>query len=147
MSIQIRLDHTVVEETPSILNYSMQDVTSNKSIRAFITDSINTSNFYIPKVIIKFAPLHYRIGGITTEISPGTYFIQLNRSHDLLTIQRTLFHEWVHVLQFHRGWLKDNDNIVEWKGDYYAWSLPWSLRPWEVNAEAYTNTLFKPDLN
>lgn len=147
MSIQIELDRKEVEREQVIFNYSMQAVTDNKSIRTFITDSINTSNFYMPEVIIKFAPLHYRIGGMTTKISTGTYFIQLNRNQDLATIQRTLFHEYVHVLQFHRSWLNTDGDIVEWRGSYYSWSLPWYVRPWEVNAEAYTNKLFKPDLN
>lgn len=128
--------------------YSIEEVLDNQSLRDFWNDSIAIPPYIKPKVVVKFAPLHYRIGGMTTKIENGIYFIQINPAWDLNTAQRTMLHEYVHVLQFHRGMLIEGPgNIVIWKGGFYTWSIPWHQRPWEIHAEKLTDKLFVSEVD
>ena len=95
---------------------------------------------------IKWAPLHPAILGLTTEVTDGIYFIQLNRGLTLEQTQKILMHELIHVYQFHYKLLEDLPNgSVKWMGEFYSWNLAWKDRPWEIHAEAWGNKLFVPD--
>jgi hypothetical protein len=114
------------------------------SARQFSYDSLFYNPPYLPAIIeVKFAPLNFRVLGLTTRLSNGTYFIQLNKTYPLKTIQRTFFHELVHVYQFQRGLLREDGVFVYWKGQAYDWNSPWHMRPWEIHAEAMTDSLYK----
>lgn len=136
----------IVQRVPTkTYRYTIPDLVANESIENFVRDSLGqTPPLKAPFIKIKFAPLHPRIGGLTTEVEEGVYFIQINSIYPLLSARRILFHELVHVLQFERGWLKEYPaGIVYWQGQLYTWALPWNQRPWEVQAEEYTAKLFK----
>ncbi len=132
-----------------IFKYTITDIVDNKSIQEFLTDSINFNPPYRGPVIkLKFAPLHPRIGGLTTQVTDRVYFIQINSFYPLFSARRILMHELVHVFQFEKGWLKElPGGVVLWKDDYYTWGVPWSQRPWEIQAEEWTEELFKIELD
>lgn len=130
--------------TNKVRAYKIEDVWNNESTRAFIKDSLNNAPFREAMIKVKFGPLHPRIGGLTTKIVDGVYFIQMNPTWDLETAQRTFFHELVHVYQFRKGWLIERQTHAVWKGIEYSWFLPWILRPWEIHAELLTDALFVP---
>jgi len=98
-------------------------------------------------VKVKFGPLHPRIGGLTTEIVDDVYFIQINARYGLAEAQRIFFHELVHVYQFRRNWLTERPRDVIWMGQIFSWRIPWILRPWELQAELYTEQLFVSELD
>lgn len=132
-------------KTPYIYRYTISDLTDNKSIQDFVTDSLNHKGPYIrPTIRIKFAPLHTYIGGLTTQISQDVYFIQINSRYPLKAAQRILMHELIHVHQFNKGWLVElPNNRVLWKNDLWSWLTPWSERPWEIQAEEWSNRLYQ----
>lgn len=127
-----------------IYRYNIEDVWDNESTRAFIKDSLNNAPFREAMIKVKFGPLRPRIGGLTTKIVDGVYFIQMNPTWDLETAQRTFFHELVHVYQFRKGWLIERQTYAIWRGIEFPWTLPWALRPWEIHAELMTDLLFQP---
>lgn len=134
-------------ESDKVYNYTIQELWDNESTMSFIADSLNRPPFREAMIKVKFGPLHPRIGGLTTEIVDGVYFIQMNPRYDLATAQRTFFHELVHVYQFRMNWLIERQTDVLWKGQVWSWKVPWILRPWELQAEAYTNELFCTELD
>jgi hypothetical protein len=121
-------------------------IVNNESIQRFTKDSLL---FNLPRVspiiITKIAPLRFNIVGLTTEITKGVYLIQLNSMYPIETLQRTMFHELAHVLQFERGYLISRFGRVYWKGEESTWALPWNMRPWEIHAEKLTDELFQPN--
>ena len=112
----------------------------NPSIQRYIKDSINRVPFNQPTIYIQLEPLHPRLLGITYKLQNNTYLIGLNPLYSQQTLQRTLFHELVHVKQLDRQHL----NGSLWMGLPQDWSLPWSSRPWEQQAERETDLLYKP---
>ena len=112
----------------------------NPSIQRYLKDSINRNPFNQPQIYIQLEPLHPRLLGITYKLAPNTYLIGLNPLYSHPTLQRTLFHELVHVKQLDRQHL----NGSLWMGKPQDWSLPWSSRPWEQQAEAETELFYKP---
>ena len=112
----------------------------NPSIQRYIKDSINHIPFNQPTIYIQLEPLHPRLLGITYKLASNTYLIGLNPLYSQQTLQRTLFHELVHVKQLDRGHLYGS----LWMGKPQDWSLPWSSRPWEQQAERETHKLYKP---
>jgi len=112
----------------------------NPSIQRYIKDSINRVPFNQPQIYIQLEPLHPRLIGITYKLANNLYLIGLNPLYSQQTLQRTLFHELVHVKQLDRQHL----NGSLWMGLPQDWSLPWSSRPWEQQAERETDLLYKP---
>lgn len=143
MSIQLSKQS---KETPVTIiptyRYTIEDVIDNCSSQEFKDKYILKQLPQIsPKVVVKLSPLAPHIGGITTQIDEHIYFIQINPMFDLQTSQRTYFHELVHVYQFDNGILTDGP-IPTWRGWPYSWAIPWQYRPWEIHAEALTDSLF-----
>ena len=112
----------------------------NPSIQRYIKDSINRVPFNQPQIYIQLEPLHPRLIGITYKLQNNLYLIGLNPLYSQQTLERTLFHELVHVKQLDRQHL----NGSLWMGLPQDWSLPWSSRPWEQQAERETDLLYKP---
>jgi hypothetical protein len=147
--IQLIEEHKPVEsknDIPVFRWFSLDEVLVNESIGNFVKDSLLRAPFASPYIEVKWAPLHPNVLGLTTEVADGIFFIQLSRGLTLEQTQRVLMHELIHVYQFHHNLLEDlPGHVVRWKGDLYRWSLPWKDRPWEINAEAWSDELFKPD--
>lgn len=145
--LQIADTHPSKTVPNKIQTYSIEDLWDNQSTQAFIRDSLNCAPFREAMIKVKFGPLHPKIGGLTTEIVGDVYFIQMNGRYDLAEAQRIFFHELVHVYQFRRGWLVERPRDVIWMGQVFSWRIPWILRPWELQAELYTEQLFVSELD
>lgn len=126
--------------TPRYVKPNIELMEKNPSIQRYLRDSINNNPFNQPQIYIQLEPLHPRLLGITYKLANNIYLIGLNPLYSHQTLQRTLFHELVHVKQLDRQHL-DRDL---WMGQPQDWSLPWSSRPWEQQAEAETHLLYKP---
>lgn len=125
---------------PRYVKPNIERMEKNQSIQEYIKDSINNNPFNQPQILIQLEPLHPRLIGITYKLQNNLYLIGLNPLYSHLTLQRTLFHELVHVKQLDRQHL----NGDQWMGKPQDWSLPWSSRPWEQQAEAETDLFYKP---
>ncbi len=124
---------------------TVKEVLNNKSILKFVTDSIlKPPPRRSPYIITKIAPLRFNIIGLTTQIKEDVYLIQLNSIYPVDILQRTMFHELVHVLQFDRRYLIEGFGLVFWKGEASSWNVPWGARPWEIHAEELTDQFFVP---
>lgn len=119
---------------------NIERMEKNPSIQRYLRDSIHIAPFNKPTIYIQLEPLHPRLLGITYKLANNTYLIGLNPLYSQQTLQRTLFHELVHVKQLDRNHLYGS----LWMGKPQDWSLPWSSRPWEQQAEAETDKLYKP---
>ena len=120
-------------------------VINNESSQRFLRDSLlKNPPMRSPFIQTKMSPLDFRIVGLTTEVLPGVYLIQLNNNYPLEKLQRTWFHELVHVYQFENGLLKEGFGTVFWMGKLNTWLQPWANRPWEIHAEKFTDELFVP---
>ena len=119
---------------------NIERMENNQSIQEYIKDSIHIAPFNKPTIYIQLEPLHPRLLGITYKLANNTYLIGLNPLYSQQTLERTLFHELVHVKQLDRHHLHGS----LWMGKPQDWSLPWSSRPWEQQAEAETRLLYKP---
>ena len=119
---------------------NIERMEKNPSIQRYIKDSINIAPFNQPQIYIQLEPLHPRLLGITYKLANNLYLIGLNPIYSHPILQRTLFHELVHVKQLDRQHL----NGTLWMGQPQDWSLPWSSRPWEQQAERETELLYKP---
>lgn len=91
-----------------------------------------------PKIYIAMAPLHFRMLGMTREIAPRTYMIDLNPYYSNTRLEHTLIHELVHVKQMYQGRLKVKANTIEWLQADWAFNTPYSHRPWELEAKKVT---------
>ena len=129
-----------VRPQPRYEKPNIERMEKNPSIQRYIKDSINHIPFNQPTIYIQLEPLHPRLLGITYKLASNTYLIGLNPLYSQQTLKRTLFHELVHVKQLDRGHLHGS----LWMGEPQDWSLPWSSRPWEQQAEAETELLYKP---
>ncbi len=144
--------HIHKENQPAKVNYldrnprlTIQRVIQNESILSFVKDSLLKPPYKTVELEIKWGPLHPAILGLTTKVTDDVYFIQLTRGLTLEQTQRVLMHELIHVYQFHYNLLNDLPaGAVLWKGEIYYWSMPWSERPWEIHAEAWSDKLFVP---
>lgn len=92
-------------------------------------------SFQNPIIIIKYAPLHPRIVGLTREISSGVFIVDLNPIYSEWKLERTLIHEITHVYQIYNGILKIEGECFVWKNQEYPFSTPYKTRPWEIDAE------------
>ena len=87
---------------------TISQVINNESAQRFLRDSLmQNPPFRVPFIQTKMSPLDFRIVGLTTEILPGVYLIQLNSRYSLEKLERTFFHELVHVYQFENNLLKE----------------------------------------
>ena len=144
-SMLIGLHHSAPKPTalrtqPRYVKPNIDLMKQNPSIQRYLKDSIYHQPFNQPQIYIQLEPLHPRLLGITYRLANNTYLIGLNPLYSHPRLQRTLHHELVHVKQLDRGLI--NGHL--WKGKPQDWSLPWSERPWELEAERETNLLYKP---
>ena len=126
--------------TPRYVKPNIDLMEKNPSIQRYLRDSINPNPFNQPTIYIQLEPLHPRLLGITYKLQNNVYLIGLNPLYSQPILERTLFHELVHVKQLDR---KHLDRGL-WMGQPQDWTLPWSSRPWEQQAERETRLLYKP---
>lgn len=75
--------------------------------------------------------------GLCTEEDWRDFTLAVNPNQSLEEIERTVFHEMVHVKQYVRGELKEKFNPVHrrfWKGELVPEEVAYLELPWEAEA-------------
>jgi hypothetical protein len=72
-----------------------------------------------------------------------TYLVVLKPTRDLLALGATLAHELTHVAQFAKGTLQLTPRGKLWKGKYYGRRVPYLDQPWEIQAFAKQEIVFR----
>ena len=86
--------------------------------------------------VIHDVPLSYAISGITLYVNEETFVILIASKHGDPRSDYTLLHEWGHVIQMYSGELVDHGTCWTWYGHEIDFSIPWGLRPWEIQADS-----------
>jgi hypothetical protein len=73
----------------------------------------------------------------------NTYLVVLKPKSNLCELGVTLAHELTHVAQFAKGTLKVTPKGKRWKGKFYGRSVAYLQQPWEVQAFAKQELIFR----
>jgi len=72
-----------------------------------------------------------------------TILVVIKPVRDRMMLGITLAHELVHVAQFAKGLLKPTKNGNKWCGKFYPRKTPYLYQPWEVQAFAKQEIVFR----
>ena len=72
-----------------------------------------------------------------------TFLVVLKPTRNLVNLGITLAHELTHVAQFAKGTLQLTPKGKRWKGKFYPTDYPYLDQPWEVQAFARQEILFR----
>jgi hypothetical protein len=72
-----------------------------------------------------------------------TILVVLKPTRNLVNLGITLAHELTHVAQFAKGTLQLTPKGKRWKGKFYPTDYPYLEQPWEVQAFARQEILFR----
>ena len=72
-----------------------------------------------------------------------TYLVVIKSQKDKTLLGATLAHELTHVAQFAKGTLQLTPRGKLWKGKYYGRKVPYLDQPWEIQAFAKQEILFR----
>lgn len=72
-----------------------------------------------------------------------TYLVVLKPNKDICALGITLAHELTHVAQFARGTLQVTPKGKRWKGKFYGRNVAYLQQPWEVDAFAKQELIFR----
>jgi len=72
-----------------------------------------------------------------------TYLVVLKPVKDLQALGATLAHELTHVAQFAKGTLQVTPRGKRWKGRFYGRKTPYLDQPWEIQAFAKQEIMFR----
>ena len=86
--------------------------------------------------VIHDVPLSYAISGIALYVDAKTFVILIASKQSDPKSDYTLLHEWGHVIQMNDKDLVDHGSYWTWKGHEIDFSIPWGLRPWEIQADS-----------
>jgi len=94
-------------------------------------------------LVIKVDPELEEMG--TTIPLPGidTFLVVLKPNRNWVTLGVTLAHELTHVAQFAKGHLKPTAKGTMWKGRLYKRNHPYLDQPWEIQAFARQEIVFR----
>ena len=94
-------------------------------------------------LVIKVDPELEEMG--TTIPLPGidTFLVVLKPNRNWVTLGVTLAHELTHVAQFAKGHLKPTAKGTMWKGRLYKRNHPYLDQPWEIQAFAKQEIVFR----
>lgn len=131
------------------LNIHAQILRPTKDVEKYITGSTHQLNkklfkgpsFQQPIVYIDYSPMHPMIAGLTREIGPGIFMVDLNPMYGFNTLEWTLLHELVHVWQISSDILSKDDFGFIWYGSHYPYGTAYALRPWEIHAEEVVKSI------
>ena len=98
-------------------------------------------HFQQPIVYIDYSPLFPGLLGLTRKVGAGIYIIDLSPLASKDELEWVLLHELVHVWQLHTGILYKTEDSFIYRGIRYPFSFPYSIRPWELEAEALTKSI------
>lgn len=122
-----QINHTY-DHTPYVERYVLDQVCK---------DYLNSD------VVIEYiseSPLHSYIGGVTHELGPHHYLIQLSAFvPSEISRMKILLHEVGHVIDMETGRL--DFQTQTWDGIQYP-PMAWPDRPWEHSADQWAECLF-----
>jgi hypothetical protein len=72
-----------------------------------------------------------------------TYLVVIKSQKDKTLLGATLAHELTHVAQFAKGTLQLTPRGKLWKGKYYGRKVPYLDQPWEIQAFAKQEIVFR----
>jgi hypothetical protein len=72
-----------------------------------------------------------------------TFLVVLKPTRNWVTLGVTLAHELTHVAQFAKGYLKPTAKGCVWKGRLYKVNHPYLDQPWEIQAFARQEIVFR----
>ena len=72
-----------------------------------------------------------------------TFLVVLRPTRDILNLGITLAHELTHVAQFANGTLQALPKGKKWKGKFYPSKHPYLDQPWEIQAFARQEIVFR----
>lgn len=72
-----------------------------------------------------------------------TFLVVLKPTKDILNLGVTLAHELTHVAQFANGTLQVTAKGKKWKGKFYPTAHPYLDQPWEIQAFAKQEIVFR----
>ena len=101
-------------------------------------------SFQQPIVYINYSPLFPTVLGLTRQLQPGYYIIDLNPIAGTDRLEWILIHELVHVWQLHTNKLTKDETGFQYDGKSYPFKYPYKLRPWELEAESITKQVCNP---
>lgn len=106
-----------------------------RAAKNFVRDSSIT-------IIIKpYSPLHPAINGVTCQVAPKMYIIDLNILLRNKTLRKwTILHELGHVIDLNNGTLSQFPS--KWMGKKINNDLPWIIRPWEISADMWAEKMW-----
>lgn len=96
---------------------------------------------YAPEAKVYFIldqPLSYGILGITNQLAPHTYLVQVHSLNPM--VRETLYHEMGHVIDAELGRLNFRGEM-QWDGIKCNFKQNWQVRPWEISANEWRDCL------
>jgi hypothetical protein len=102
---------------------------------------VNRPPYLQPTIYLKSSPLYPTLLGLTREISPQVFIIDINILSNNPFIERTILHELIHVRQISSGQLVTLYNGWLWQNKFYSFDSPYESRPWEVEARVLASIL------
>ena len=94
-------------------------------------------------LMVKVDPEMTELGVTVPMVGINTYLIVLRPTKDLLALGITLAHELTHVAQFAKGMLKVTPRGKKWRGKFYPSGYPYLQQPWEIQAFARQEIVFR----
>jgi len=82
-------------------------------------------------------------GSTVPMLGIDTFLVVLKPTRNILALGITLAHELTHVAQFAKGTLQLTPKGRRWKGKFYPISYPYLEQPWEVQAFARQEIVFR----
>lgn len=94
-------------------------------------------------LMIKVDPDLTELGTTVPMVGIDTFLVVLKPTRNLVNLGITLAHELTHVAQFANGSLQVTPKGKKWKGKFYPTAHPYLDQPWEVQAFARQEIVFR----
>ena len=94
-------------------------------------------------LVIKVDPDLAEMGTTIPLMGINTMLVVLKPNRNWVTLGVTLAHELTHVAQFAKGYLKPTAKGTMWKGKLYKRNHPYLDQPWEIQAFAKQEIVFR----
>lgn len=94
-------------------------------------------------LVVKVDPELADLGTTIPLTGIDTFLVVLKPTRNWITLGVTLAHELTHVAQFAKGHLKPTAKGTMWKGRLYKRNHPYLDQPWEIQAFAKQEIVFR----
>jgi hypothetical protein len=94
-------------------------------------------------LMVKMDPELRDMGTTVPMLGIDTYLVVIKPTRSLHVLGSTLAHELVHVRQLAKGVLKITPRGRTWQGKFYSKKTPYLQQPWEIQAFAQQEIVFR----